>query len=117
MSEGKAPLMGGGHSKWHMPLVQFKMFLYVGIFLGLVVGLKFAGSLDLGTVSSIEHVATSLAIVENKAPEPAYVKMPIEDLNLKISSFEVCLVYGDSKFTMQIWAVTSWWLSSCCCCC
>jgi hypothetical protein len=92
MVEGKGPLVGPGYSK--RSGICFNMIIYISVFSGLIFALKYAGSLELGTVSSVEETTTSqvLSTSNNKPPEATYVKRSLEDLNIKMSSFQVCFL-------------------------
>lgn len=89
MAEGKGSLVGAGYSK--RPGMYFNLLIYISVFSGLIIALKYASSLELGTVSSVQHVTTSPSSSTNKPPNAEYVKTPIQELDLKFSSFQVCL--------------------------
>jgi len=90
MAEGKVPLVGAGYSK--KSGMYLNLFIYITVFSGLVIALRYAGSLELGTVSSVEHNTTSQVSSSsgNMPPEAVYVKTPIQELKIKTSSFKVC---------------------------
>lgn len=90
MAEGKVPLVGAGYSK--RSGMYFNLFVYMAVFSGLVVALRYAGSLELGTVSSVEHTTTSQVSSSsgNMPPEAVYMKTSIQELKIKTSSFKVC---------------------------
>lgn len=91
MAEGKGHLVGAGYPK--RSGIYFNVILYVSVFSGLIFALKYAGSLELGTVSSIERDTTTSQVISssgNKPPEAVYMKKLIQDLKFKMSSFQVC---------------------------
>lgn len=95
MSNVKGPLLSSGPQRGCCNSFLFKMILYIAIFTGIIVAVKYAGSLDVGTVSSYSDKGqpdgSDVSPTSYNHPPPAsYEKILMSDLKFKTSSFEVC---------------------------
>lgn len=88
MAESNAAFSSGGYEK--RSGICLNILVYAAVFSSLILGLKYAGSLELGTVSSVEHVPHHMPTnSSNQPPEAAYFKTELKDLKIKTSSFQV----------------------------
>lgn len=85
------PSFGSGASTMRGHGIILKLALYVCIFIGLIVAVRYTGSLEQGTVRSLHEVATSDVSPTsfNEPPKAAYEKIALDELEFKTSSFKV----------------------------
>lgn len=85
------PSFGSGASIMRGNGIILKLALYVCIFVGLIVAVRYTRSLEQGTVRSLHEVATSNVSPTsfNEPPKAAYEKVALDELEFKTSSFKV----------------------------
>eukprot|EP00889_Picochlorum_renovo_P002631 jgi/Picre1/29661/NNA_005044.t1 len=84
------PSFGSGASTMRGHGIILKLALYVCIFIGLIVAVRYTGSLEQGTVRSLHEVASSdiSPTSFNEPPKAAYEKIALDELEFKTSSFK-----------------------------